>query len=97
MRKSLYSSLMKKVKALVEVVLERELQDEEFRELVIQRGLESIIEDFLPPDEETLRAGFLAMFREHPDAVLSFLKNTIEKIKESEKEKIKRRIGFEVE
>ncbi len=73
---------------VIDAVLEEKLtNDNEYVELVIDIGLERMLQDPLPKEEMLLKT-MVAMFRENPEYVCDFIARTLEK-GEEEKRKTK--------
>lgn len=68
------TNLLKCIKPFVEAVLEEEIEDQQYFELVIQEGITAMCRQLLDSLEpETLVQSFLQLAHEHPRQVFAFM------------------------
>jgi len=73
---------------IIDYVLEKKLQKEsEYIELVLSLGMDKMFEDLIPKDEQGLLAKtIVAMFKEKPEFVVSFVIKTLKRGEQIRKE-----------
>jgi len=74
---------------IIDYVLEEKLEKEsDYVELVLSLGMDKMLEDLVPKDEQgLLPKTIVAMFKENPEFVTSFIVNTLKRGEEIQKEK----------
>lgn len=79
-------------KRIVDVILEEELTFEEYVELVLSRGITSMLRDVMPHDVEILLTSMERILDTYPDSTSNFIVNTL---KEGEEIQLRKKWGLE--
>lgn len=66
-------------KLVVDVILEEELTFENYVDLVLSRGIKSMIRDVIPKDVEMLLNSMEQLFNEYPDSTSKFITDTLKR------------------
>lgn len=84
-------------KKVAEAVVDREITDENWLELVLARGVNGIVEDLLEPQtKEILIESFQQLAQRYPAEVSEYMADILQLGEESIREAAKRKLGFEL-
>lgn len=88
---------LQQFKKVAEAILDREISDDDWAELVLGRGLNGILEDVIgPQDKQILIESFQLLARQYPKEVCEFMVDILRRGEESIREAAKRKIGYEL-
>lgn len=83
-------------KQVVEAVIEEEMDDKTYYELVFSRGLESMLLDIIGNVEhDILLKSFLQLAEENPDVVYKFITETLKRGASINREELRQKFGFD--
>lgn len=84
-------------KQVVEAILDEPIELHDYGELVVDRGLNGILEDIIgPQSKETLFESFQQLARRYPEEISDYMIDILQRGEESIREAAKRRLGFEL-
>lgn len=84
-------------KQVVEAILDEPIELHDYGELVVDRGLNAMLEDLLEPqDKETLVKSWQQLAERYPDQVHEFMVDVLERGEESIRKAAKRKLGYEL-
>ena len=84
-------------KQVVEAILDEPIEFNDYVELVVDRGLNAMLEDLMQPqDKEILVKSWQQLAERYPEQIYEYMANVLKLGEESIREAAKRRIGFEL-